>query len=75
MLNHDLPLHPHPTTPSAFIGVVPCLVLDCRTVEVHTCGRFHVYFSPLNAELNPVRHLRALLGARHILHVSRIRIK
>ena len=29
----------------------------------------------LNAELNPIRHLLALVGARHIVHVSRIRIK
>jgi hypothetical protein len=31
--------------------------------------------NPLNAELNPVCHLLALLGAHHILHVSRIRVK
>jgi len=31
--------------------------------------------SPLNAELNPICHLLALLGAHHILHVSRIRVK
>ena len=31
--------------------------------------------SPLNAELNPIRHLLALVGARHIVHVSRIRVK
>ena len=30
--------------------------------------------NPLNAELNPIRHLLALLGARHIVHVSRIRV-
>jgi len=30
--------------------------------------------NPLNAELNPICHLLALLGARHILHVSRIRV-
>ena len=30
--------------------------------------------NPLNAELNPVRHLLALEGARHIVHVSRIRV-
>jgi hypothetical protein len=29
----------------------------------------------LNAELNPICHLLALLGAHHILHVSRIRVK
>jgi hypothetical protein len=31
--------------------------------------------NPLNAELNPISHLLALLGTRHILHVSRIRVK
>jgi len=29
---------------------------------------------PLNAELNPIRHLLALLGAHRILHVSRITV-
>jgi len=33
------------------------------------------FFNPLNAELNPICHLVALLGAHHILHVSRIRVK
>jgi len=32
-------------------------------------------FNPLNAELNPICHLLALLGAHHILHVSRLRVK
>ena len=32
-------------------------------------------FNPLNAEFNPIFHLLALLGAHHILHVSRIRVK
>jgi hypothetical protein len=31
--------------------------------------------NPLNAELNPICHLLALLGTHHILHVSRIRVK
>ena len=30
--------------------------------------------NPLNAELNPIRHLLTLVGARHIVHVSRIRV-
>ena len=34
-----------------------------------------VYFNPLNAELNPICYLLALLGAHHFLHVSRIRVK
>ena len=33
-----------------------------------------VIINPLNAELNPIRHLLALVGARHIVHVSRIRV-
>jgi len=32
-------------------------------------------FNPLNAKLKPIRHLLALLGAHHILHVGRIRVK
>jgi len=32
------------------------------------------FFDPLNAKLNPICHLLALLGAHHILHVSRIRV-
>jgi len=34
-----------------------------------------VLFNPLNAELNPIYHLLALLGAHHIFHLSRIRVK
>jgi len=36
---------------------------------------FKYCVNPLNAELNPICHLLALLGAHHILHVSRIRVK
>ena len=31
--------------------------------------------NPLNAELNPICHLLALLESHHILHVSRVRVK
>ena len=31
--------------------------------------------NPLNAKLNPICYLLALLGAHHFLHVSRIRVK
>jgi len=34
----------------------------------------YVEFNPLNAELNPICNLLALLGAHHILHISRIRV-
>jgi hypothetical protein len=39
---------------------------------------FHVSrirVNPLNAELNPICHLLALLRAHPILHVSRIKVK
>ena len=29
---------------------------------------------PLNAELNPICYLLALLGAHHILHANRVRV-
>jgi transposase len=32
-------------------------------------------FNPLSAELNPICHLLALLGAHHIFHVSGLRVK
>jgi hypothetical protein len=32
------------------------------------------WINPLNAELNPICHLLALLGAHHILHISRVRV-
>jgi hypothetical protein len=35
---------------------------------------FQRILNPLNAKLNPISHLLALLGAHHILHVSRIRV-
>jgi len=31
--------------------------------------------NPLNAKLNPICHMLALLGAHHILHISRIKVK
>ena len=34
-----------------------------------------LYLNPLNAELSPICHLLVLLGAHHILHISRIRVK
>ena len=34
-----------------------------------------ISINPLNPELNPICYLLALLGAHHLLHVSRIRVK
>jgi hypothetical protein len=38
-------------------------------------GYLYLLFNPLNAELNPICHLLALLRANQILHVSMIRVK
>jgi len=40
--------------------------------------KYHLFLfdiNPLNAELNPICHLMALLGNHHILHVSWLRVK
>jgi len=45
---------------------------------MNTADRIYILnnvFNPLNAELNPICYLLALLGAHHFLHVSRIRVK
>jgi hypothetical protein len=38
-------------------------------------GGYPIAVNPLNAELNPICHLLALLGVHHFLHLSRIRVK
>ena len=54
--------------------------LSQQVLEVSTlyfkryCPSHVLIFNPLNAELNPIRHLLALVGVRHIVHVSRIRV-
>jgi len=36
---------------------------------------FNLAFKGLNAQVNPICYLLALLGAHHILHVSGLRFK
>jgi hypothetical protein len=43
--------------------------------NIMMCAQPSFNFNPFNAELNPIHHMLALLGANHILHISRIRIK
>ena len=53
-------------------------MLEGRTEFLNTVFAQKVYFlvlALLNAELNPIRHMLALVGARHIVHVSRVRVK
>ena len=39
------------------------------------CNTIHTLHYPLNAELNPICNLQALLGSHHILLIFRIRVK
>jgi hypothetical protein len=55
--------------PEAAITVFELLIMG--GVSPETCWAIN----PLNAKLNPICHLLALLGAHPILHVSRIRVK
>jgi len=45
-----------------------------RPLGIENC-RWEGSINPLNAELNPICHLLAFLGAHNIFHVSRIRVK
>jgi len=55
-----------------FLGLVHTTV---KTLIPQYWTVFSAGFNPLNPELNPICYLLALLGARHFLHVSRIRVK
>ena len=52
------------------------LTKGLRSLSLYSCVLYVLsYINPLNAKLNPIYHLLALLGARHIFHVSRLRVK
>jgi hypothetical protein len=55
---------------------VPCSTVKNPKDNPDAGAWFYVEseINPLNAKLNPICHLLALLGAHHILHVSRIRV-
>jgi len=68
LLNHYISVHWY------YIYTQVRLWQHVSTVNVHLqANRDH--FNPLNAELNPICHLLALLGAHHIFHVSGLRFK
>ena len=48
---------------------------ECVFVNLGVLNAMRNIFNPLNAELNPIGRLLALLGAHPILHVSKIRVK
>jgi len=47
----------------------------CTRLHFTITFTFTISFNPFKTELKPICHLLAFLGAHHILHVSRIRVK
>ena len=45
-----------------------------KSATKQTKKKEELQVNPLTAELNPIRHLLALVGAHHILHVSSVRV-
>ena len=58
-----------------FFTVVPCILILSKFLHQLMHKFFKRSINPFNAELNPICHLLALLGARPIFHVGRIRVK
>ena len=53
-----------------------CLTDKTNFIEFRKhSGMVNTKFNPLNAELNPICHLLALLGGATIVVVSRLRVK
>jgi len=63
-----------PSTTTKFTSLVyVCYMFrSLRTIIRHYMQ--YCVFNPLNAKLNPICHLLALLGAHHILHVSGVSV-
>ena len=68
--NHELKIQSRP-----FHSIFYKLLLEQPKMYYWLSVIFFVLLNPLNAELNPICHLLALIGAHLILHVSRIRVK
>jgi hypothetical protein len=50
------------------------LVSEATTLPLYHRSRYDFWLNPLNAELNPIFHLLALLGGATIVVVSRLRV-
>ena len=71
---HKTTLTTASVNPYPVIDIVKCLLLKSTYRLAQSLYSIKI-FNPLNAELNPICHLLALLGVQHFLHVSRIRVK
>ena len=48
---------------------------ECRASEMLFQSHCLLNINPLNAELNPIRHLLALAGVHHFVQFSGVRVK
>ena len=64
---------PKPTEQVTSVSETSALVPQ-PPLLLHRACCFDYIFNPLNAELNPICHLLALVGAHPIFHASRIRV-
>ena len=62
-----------PNKPESINPFFLCFQTSAKLDQVINLSYYLV--NPLNAELNPICYLLALLGAHHFLHVSRIRVE
>ena len=67
-------LKPIPATCPVHHILLTLLILTTRDKQFKQHSPSLPNFNSLNGELNPICHLLSLLGAHHILHVSRIRV-
>jgi len=71
-----LPAVPHITS-FIFLSEFPTKILYPFVILLVCAPCTAIYshlFNPLNAKLNPICHLLALLGAHYIFHVSGVRV-
>jgi hypothetical protein len=54
------------------IVICICAIVGCNKNNIKILD---AYINPLNAELNPICHLLALLGGATIVVISRLRVK
>ena len=47
---------------------------DCKSIRI-LFVHYRFFLNPINAELNPICHLLALLEVHHILYVGSLRVK
>ena len=60
---------------AVIFNLLGCELAEDGDRQKHAAARSdEIDINPLNAELNPICHLLALLGAHHIFHVSRVRV-